>query len=145
MPENNSTKLLILLEWRRGREGTPAAALHRCGAPATSSTPTWQAILRSPKSRASADVSASYFVRAFKQATGLPPHRWLTKQRVERAKELLRDPSQGLFDIAQLFGFVDQSHFTRVFFQERGLQSGGIGAAFTAASPSNFCIDSDWS
>ena len=28
-------------------------------------------------------LSASYFCRAFKQATGVPPHRWLIKQRVE--------------------------------------------------------------
>jgi AraC family transcriptional regulator len=58
-------------------------------------------------------LSPSYFVRAFKQSTGLPPHRWLTKQRVERAKELLQDSSQELFDIAQLCGFVDQSHCRR--------------------------------
>jgi AraC family transcriptional regulator len=31
-------------------------------------------------------LSSSYFVRAFKQATGVPPHQWLTRQRVERAK-----------------------------------------------------------
>jgi AraC family transcriptional regulator len=60
-------------------------------------------------------LSSSYFVRAFKQATGVPPHQWLTKQRVERAKELLQDPGRKLSDIAQLCGFVDQSHFTRVF------------------------------
>jgi AraC family transcriptional regulator len=69
-------------------------------------------------------LSPSYFVRAFKQATGLPPHRWLTKQRVERAKELLKDPSQALFDIAQLCGFVDQSHFTRVFSKSEGYSPG---------------------
>jgi AraC family transcriptional regulator len=69
-------------------------------------------------------LSASYFVRAFKQATGVPPHRWLTKQRVERAKELLQDPSGELSDIAQLCGFVDQSHFTRVFSKSEGHSPG---------------------
>jgi AraC-like DNA-binding protein len=69
-------------------------------------------------------LSASYFVRAFKQATGLPPHRWLIKQRVERAKELLQGSSQELFDIAQLCGFVDQSHFTRVFSKSEGYSPG---------------------
>jgi AraC family transcriptional regulator len=69
-------------------------------------------------------LSASYFVRAFKQATGVPPHRWLTKQRVARAKELLRDPDQELSDIAQLCGFVDQSHFTRVFSRNEGCSPG---------------------
>ena len=69
-------------------------------------------------------LSASYFVRAFKQATGVPPHRWLTKQRVERAKELLQDPGQELSDIAQLCGFTDQSHFTRVFSRSEGYSPG---------------------
>jgi AraC-like DNA-binding protein len=69
-------------------------------------------------------LSASYFVRAFKQTTGVPPHRWLTKQRVERAKELLQHPGQELSDIAQLCGFVDQSHFTRVFSRSEGYSPG---------------------
>jgi AraC family transcriptional regulator len=69
-------------------------------------------------------LSPSYFVRAFKQAMGVPPHRWLTKQRVEHAKELLQDPSRELSDIAQLCGFVDQSHFTRVFSKSEGYSPG---------------------
>lgn len=69
-------------------------------------------------------LSTSYFVRAFKQATGVPPHRWLTQQRVGRAKELLRDPDWELSDIAQLCGFVDQSHFTRVFSKSEGYSPG---------------------
>ena len=69
-------------------------------------------------------LSTSYFARAFKQTTGVPPYRWLTKQRVERAKELLRNPDQELADIAQLCGFVDQSHFTRVFCKSEGYSPG---------------------
>src|SRR6202167_2368977 len=69
-------------------------------------------------------LSSSYFARAFKEATGISPHRWLTKQRVERAKELLQDPALGLADIAQACGFVDQSHFTRVFSRSEGYSPG---------------------
>jgi AraC family transcriptional regulator len=69
-------------------------------------------------------LSTNYFVRAFKQATGVPPYRWLSKQRVERAKELLQDPGRQLADIAQLCGFVDQSHFTRVFSRSEGYSPG---------------------
>jgi AraC-like DNA-binding protein len=69
-------------------------------------------------------LSSSYFARAFKEATGISPHRWLTKQRVERAKELLKDPRCELADIAQLCGFVDQSHFTRVFSRSEGYSPG---------------------
>jgi AraC-like DNA-binding protein len=60
-------------------------------------------------------LSLSYFIRAFKQSTGDPPHRWLLRQRVERAKELLRDPRMTLAEAALACGFADQSHFTRVF------------------------------
>jgi AraC family transcriptional regulator len=69
-------------------------------------------------------LSTSYFVRAFKQTMGIPPHRWLTKQRVARAKELLRDPRRELADIAQRCGFADQSHFTRAFSRSEGYSPG---------------------
>ena len=69
-------------------------------------------------------LSSSYFARAFKQTTGVPPFRWLTNQRVVRAKELLQDPWRELADIAQLCGFVDQSHFTRVFSKSEGHSPG---------------------
>jgi AraC family transcriptional regulator len=69
-------------------------------------------------------LSTSYFARAFKQTTGVQPYRWLMKQRVERAKELLQDPGRKLADIAQLCGFADQSHFTRVFSKSEGYSPG---------------------
>jgi transcriptional regulator GlxA family with amidase domain len=45
----------------------------------------------------------------------MPPHQWLTKQRVERAKARLTTGSPELAEIAEACGFTDQSHFTRVF------------------------------
>jgi AraC-like DNA-binding protein len=69
-------------------------------------------------------LSSSYFARAFKQATGIPPYRWLTKRRIERAKELLKEPGLALADIAQACGFIDQSHFTHVFSRSEGYSPG---------------------
>ena len=69
-------------------------------------------------------LSASYFARAFKQTTGVSPHGWLIKRRIERAKELLQKPGWKLIDIAQVCGFVDQSHFTRVFSRSEGHSPG---------------------
>jgi AraC family transcriptional regulator len=69
-------------------------------------------------------LSSSYFARAFRQATGLSPHRWLTKRRVERAKELLHDSGLELADVAQACGFADQSHFSRVFSRSEGYSPG---------------------
>jgi len=60
-------------------------------------------------------VSAGRFIRSFREATGLPPYRWLRSFRVDRAKQLLLNTSLSLAQIAYECGFADQSHFTRVF------------------------------
>jgi AraC family transcriptional regulator len=62
-------------------------------------------------------LSPSHFARAFRHATGQPPHRWLMEQRIEKAKQLLVDTTLSLAQIALTCGFADQSHFTRVFAQ----------------------------
>ena len=59
--------------------------------------------------------SRSHFIRAFKHSTGMPPHRWLLIQRVQRAKDLLRGTNAPIAEIALTCGFSDQSHLTRVF------------------------------
>jgi AraC-like DNA-binding protein len=60
-------------------------------------------------------LSAGHFARAFLRSTGMPPHRWLVRFRVERAKELLDTRKLALADVAHFSGFADQSHFTRAF------------------------------
>lgn len=65
-------------------------------------------------------LSASHFALAFRQATGMPPHRWLTKRRIERAKELLLEGELELSQIALACGFFDQGHLTRVFSRQEG-------------------------
>lgn len=71
---------------------------------------------RSLKEVASAcGLSSRQFYRAFKVTTGLPPHRWLLRRRVDRAMELLAVTDDSLSEVAVTCGFADQSHFTRVF------------------------------
>jgi AraC family transcriptional regulator len=65
-------------------------------------------------------LSSGYFTRAFRQTLGVTPHQWLVRKRVERARTLLLTSALGLADIAVLCGFVDQSHFTRVFARFEG-------------------------
>jgi AraC family transcriptional regulator len=65
-------------------------------------------------------LSVSHFTRAFRQTTGLPPHQWLLKLRVEAAKAKLSDTMLPLREIAMSCGFADQSHFTRVFSRSTG-------------------------
>ena len=64
---------------------------------------------------AECQLSTSHFSRAFRQSTGLPPHRWLLKLRVDKAKSLLRESALSLTDVARDCGFADQRHSTRVF------------------------------
>lgn len=64
---------------------------------------------------AQCNLSRGHFIRAFKNSTGLPPHRWLMEHRVRRAKKLLALTSAPLPQIAIDCGFADQAHLTRTF------------------------------
>lgn len=66
-------------------------------------------------------LSTRHFARAFQQSLGMPPHRYLLKLRVERARALLEGTSNSLLDVALESGFSDQSHFTRVFRASTGV------------------------
>ncbi|OWY28550.1 helix-turn-helix domain-containing protein [Herbaspirillum robiniae] len=70
------------------------------------------------------NMSASYFLRAFKESTGQTPHQWLMAQRVQRAREFLRDTELPLAEVAIACNFYDQSHFSRVFSQVVGTSPG---------------------
>lgn len=69
-------------------------------------------------------LSVRHFSRAFRQSTGVPPHRWLLKRRVELAKSLLLSPAASLAEVGRACGFADQSHFTRVFSATTGASPG---------------------
>jgi AraC family transcriptional regulator len=60
------------------------------------------------------NLSQSHFSHAFKASTGIPPHQWQTKARLDRAKQLIANHTP-LTDVAVETGFSDQAHFTRVF------------------------------
>jgi AraC family transcriptional regulator len=69
-------------------------------------------------------LSVSHFARAFRQTTGLPPHRWLVWRRVDRAKGLLRQSREPMADIALQCGFSDQASFARAFKRVVGASPG---------------------
>lgn len=60
-----------------------------------------------------ANISPYHFSRLFKESTGLSPHQYVIRERVERAKELLRSTGLPLHEVAALAGFADQSHMGR--------------------------------
>lgn len=66
-------------------------------------------------------LSQSHFSHAFKASTGIAPHQWQTKARLDRAKRLLVESENALTAIAAETGFADQAHFTRVFRKHVGI------------------------
>ncbi len=62
-----------------------------------------------------AGLSPFHFARQFKDATGLAPHQFVLRTRVERAKQLLERTELSLAEIGLTLGFSHQSHFTTVF------------------------------
>ncbi|MCR6489947.1 AraC family transcriptional regulator [Amycolatopsis sp. OK19-0408] len=67
-----------------------------------------------------AGLSVSQFSRQFKARTGLPPHRFLLRLRVEQASLLLRTGDTPIADIAARCGFSHQEHLTRVLRAQLG-------------------------
>ena len=60
-------------------------------------------------------VSEAHFARSFKQAFGLPPHRYLLTRRIERATALLRDTTLPVTEIAFQTGWNSLGTFGRIF------------------------------
>jgi transcriptional regulator GlxA family with amidase domain len=60
-------------------------------------------------------TSAAYFARSFRQAFGIPPHRYLLTRRVERAAALLRDTDLPIIEIAFRTGWASLGTFGRTF------------------------------
>lgn len=80
--------------------------------------------VRLPEVAGACGLPVRRFVRAFRQTTGMPPHRWLRSFRVERAKDLLLHTDLTLTQVAYACGFADQSHFSRVFAASAGTPPG---------------------
>lgn len=60
-------------------------------------------------------VSEAHFARSFKEAFGVPPHRYLLTRRIERATALLRDTDLSITDIAFQTGWNSMGTFGRTF------------------------------
>jgi transcriptional regulator GlxA family with amidase domain len=71
-------------------------------------------------------VSATHFARSFKEAFGLPPHRYLLTRRIERAVTLLRETDLPITDIAYSTGWNSIGTFGRTFRDITGKNPGDI-------------------
>jgi AraC-like DNA-binding protein len=63
----------------------------------------------------SAGLTRMHFAAQFRHATGLRPHEYLMRRRIERAQQLLLDSRHNVLDVALSSGFRSQAHFTTVF------------------------------
>jgi len=79
-------------------------------------------------------VSEAHFARSFKQAFGVPPHRYLLTRRIERAMALLRETDLSLTEIAFQTGWESLGTFGRVFRDVTGESPGVIRARATATA-----------
>ncbi len=66
------------------------------------------------------ELSTYHFARAFKRSFGVPPHRYHTSRRIERARLLLRDPKVSVAEVAQRVGFSGASAFAASFRRTTG-------------------------
>lgn len=62
-----------------------------------------------------AAMSQSHFNRVFRLETGVSPHAYLVRVRLERGKMLLRSGEHSITEIAFLCGFTSSSHFSNSF------------------------------
>ena len=62
-----------------------------------------------------AGVSPNHFALLFTKATGLAPHQYVLRVRIDRAKLYLKDEALSIAEVSRLTGFRTQGHFTKVF------------------------------
>jgi AraC-like DNA-binding protein len=73
-------------------------------------------------------ISEAHFARSFKEAFGVPPHRYLLTRRLERATALLRDTNLSITEIAFRTGWNSLGTFGRTFRDVTGESPGELRA-----------------
>jgi AraC family transcriptional regulator len=61
------------------------------------------------------ELSPFHFSRVFKQTPGASPLQFVTRERITRAQQLIRESSRSIIDVALEVGYTSPSHFTKVF------------------------------
>jgi transcriptional regulator GlxA family with amidase domain len=79
-------------------------------------------------------VSEAHFARSFKEAFGVPPHRYLLTRRIERAMTLLRDSDLPITEIAFQTGWRSLGTFGRIFRDITGEKPSSIRLRARAAA-----------
>ena len=61
------------------------------------------------------ELSPSHFAHVFKETAGMTPLQFVTRQRITRAQQLIRETSRSLIDVGLEVGYSSPSHFAQVF------------------------------
>lgn len=61
------------------------------------------------------ELSSSHFAHVFKETTGMTPLQFVTRQRITRAQQLIRETSRSLIEVGLEVGYTSPSHFAQVF------------------------------
>jgi AraC family transcriptional regulator len=85
-------------------------------------------------------MSPYHFARLFKQRTGMPPHRFVLRRRIDEAAALLATQGLSVNAIARSVGFRTQSHFSTTFRRftrvaPTAYRNGGVADAETGRQP----------
>jgi AraC family transcriptional regulator len=89
---------------------------------------------------AQAHLSPYHFTRLFKQSTGVPPHRFVVRRRIERACALLIEGRLSVDAVARAVGFRTRSHFSMVFHRHTG-RPPTVYRAFASVSDTAGAVD----
>ena len=68
-----------------------------------------------------AEVTPYHLASLFTKTTGLSPHQYVLRVRIDRAKIHLKDDSLSVAQVSRLVGFRTQEHFTKVFRRVAGV------------------------
>ena len=68
-----------------------------------------------------AGITPHHFSAVFTRKTGLTPHQFILRTRIECAKAYLPDQAHSIREISKLTGFRTQEHFTKVFRKVTGI------------------------
>lgn len=67
------------------------------------------------------NMSQYYFCHLFKQSIGISPYQYVLQQRINKAKQLLKQRQLTITDVALECGFANQTHFTKHFRKLAGM------------------------
>lgn len=69
-------------------------------------------------------VTPQYLCRVFKNSLGIRPLEYITKKRIQMAKQLLVMDPRSIKDIAEAVGYANSGYFCTVFKKYEGISPG---------------------